>query len=374
MSRQMRAAVFTERGQDGVLTEVLIDEPGPGEILVRVVAAGVCHTDSITRDGDLPQPLPGILGHEGAGVVAAIGPDVTGLAVGDRVVMGWPFCGVCDACLDGEPRYCARLGEGSFGGARLLGPKAGQTGYHRTSGEPLAGHFFGQSSFAEYSLTLAAQVVKIDDDVPFEIAGPLACGITTGAGAVFHTAKPKPGDTIVIWGAGAVGLAAVLASVNSPMTTIIVVDLNDARLELATEFGASHVINGGRENALERIFEICGGHATFSVECTGVVPVIEQAVDAVGMRGMCILIGGAPAEARFSVDHLRTLFGKTIVGTLGGSGRSQVLIPTLINLWKAGRFPIDRLIQTFPFDEFNHAMHEGVAGRVVKPVLLMESE
>lgn len=374
MSREIRAAVFAERYAPGQMTQLVLDDPGPGEVLVKVMAAGVCHTDSITRDGDLPLPLPGILGHEGAGVVAAIGPGVTEVAVGDHVVMGWPYCGECDACLEGEPRYCARMGEASFSGRRLHGAHAGESAYHLADGTAISGHFFGQSSFAEYSLAMASALVRIDDDVPFEIAGPLACGITTGAGAVFHTARPKPGDTIVIWGAGAVGLAAVLASVNSPMSTIIVVDLNDERLAIATEFGASHVVNPARENALERVFQICGGTATFSLECTGVIPVIEQAVDAVGLRGTCILIGGAPAEARFSIDHLRALFGKTIVGTLGGSGRSQVLIPALIELWRQGRFPIDRLVRSFPFDDFNEAMAQGLSGRVVKPVLRMESE
>ncbi|MGV1033677.1 MAG: NAD(P)-dependent alcohol dehydrogenase [Microbacteriaceae bacterium] len=374
MSRSIRAAVFSERGSDGQLTEVLLDEPGPGEVLVKVVASGVCHTDSITRDGDLPQPLPGILGHEGAGIVAAIGPDVTEVVVGDRVVMGWPSCGSCEHCQAGEPRYCDRLGEALVGGHRLLGPKAGQTGYRLPDGTPIAGHFFGQSSFAEYSLALASALVKIDDDVPFELAGPLACGITTGAGAVFHTAQPKPGDTMVIWGAGAVGLAAVMAAANSPVTTIIVVDLNPDRLALATSFGASHVINARTEDAVARVKEICGGPATFSIECTGVISVVEQAIEAVGMLGTTILIGGAPAEARFSVDHLGALWGKRIVGTLGGSGRSQVLIPTLLNLWRQGRFPFDRLIETFPFEDFNTAMHEGSAGRVVKPVLQMKGE
>lgn len=374
MSRQIRAAVFTARGQDGVLSDVLVDDPGPGEILVKVIATGVCHTDSITRDGDLPLPLPGILGHEGAGVVAALGAGVTNVAVGDRVVMGWPSCGECRNCLAGEPRYCARLGEALVAGHRLRGPSHGETGYHSTTGEPLAGHFFGQSSFAEYSLTLADSVVKIDDDVPFEIAGPLACGITTGAGAVFHTAKPQPGDTLVIYGAGAVGLAAVMAAKNSPVSTIIVVDLNESRLELARSFGASYTVNARTENAVERVHEICGGPATFAIECTGVIAVVEQAIESVGMLGSAILIGGAPADARFSVDHLGALWGKTIVGTLGGSGQSQALIPALIQLWKQGRFPIDRLIETFPFEQFNQAMHEGVAGRVVKPVLLMESE
>lgn len=373
MAINFKGAVFPALGQDGVWTDLTMDEPGPGEVLVRVMATGVCHTDSITRDGDLPMPLPGVLGHEGAGVVEKVGEGVTSVQVGDHVVMGWPFCGECDHCLAGQPRYCDRLVPALFGGARLNGPHEGKSAYSKANGESIHGHFFGQSSFATYSLALAEALVKIDKDVPFEIAGPLACGITTGAGAVFHTAKPQPGDTMVIYGAGAVGLAAVMAAVNSPVTKIIVVDLNDERLEMAKKFGASHTINARNEDPVARVKEICGRPATFAIECTGVIKVVEQAVESVGMLGTCILIGGAPAGAGFHVDHLGALFGKSIVGTLGGSGRGHILIPTLLNLWKAGRFPIEQLMKTYSFEEFNQAMKDGSAGKVVKPVLKVEA-
>lgn len=374
MSITMNAAVFRTTGVDGVMESVTIEEPGYGEVIVEVRASGVCHTDAITRDGHMPFPLPGVLGHEGAGVVVQLGEGVTNLELGDHVVMGWPYCGECDACLKGEHRYCDLQGPGIVGGIRIVGPKAGQCGYTAADGSALSGHFFGQSSFAQYALAQATALVKIDKDVPFEIAGPLACGFTTGAGAIFHTAQPKPGDTVAIFGAGAVGLAAVMAAVNSPVTTIICVDLNPERLELARSLGATHVINAREEDPVARIKEICGRPVTFAIECTGVISVVEQAIESIGKLGTTILIGGAPAQATFSVDHFGALHGKRIVGTLGGSGRSQVLMPTLITLWRQGRFPIDRLIKTFPFNQFNEAMHAGSAGEVVKPVLLMEGK
>jgi aryl-alcohol dehydrogenase len=366
---KINALVVEKVNAPFVREELELDAPGPGEALVKIVAAGVCHTDAITQAGDLPLPLPGVLGHEGAGVVEAVGEGVHNVAVGDHVVIGWPFCGECRNCQRGEPRYCARLGEAVAGGIRFTGPKSGTSAYTRPDGSAVSGHFFGQSSFADHSLVLASALVKVDTDVPLDLVGPLACGITTGAGAVFNTANPQPGESLVVYGAGAVGLAAVMAARNTPATTIIAVDLHESRLELAREFGATHTINSGQVNALEEIQRICDGPADYVLECTGVVPVIEEAADAVGMLGTLILIGGAPAEARFSVDHLRALWGKRIVGTLGGSSTSNRLIPALIDLYRQGRFPFDRLVQYYGMDQIETAMADSKSGKTIKPVL-----
>ncbi|GAA1466408.1 NAD(P)-dependent alcohol dehydrogenase [Microbacterium thalassium] len=369
MSVEITASVTPGRSAPSQVETVFIDEPGPGEALVRIVAAGVCHTDAITREGDLPLPLPGILGHEGAGVVEAVGPAVTQVAVGDRVVIGWPSCGECDACLDGEPRYCDHLVEALTSGARLRGEHRGESAYRTADGAALAGHFFGQSSFATASLVLADALVKVPDDVPLSVAAPLACGVTTGAGAVMNVAKPKPGDALVIWGTGAVGLAAIMAARNSPATTIIAVDLHEDRLALARELGATHTVNAAAGDALDEVRRICGGPADYAFECTGVIRVVEQAVESVSMRGTVILIGGAPADSRFSVDHFGALWGKRIVGVLGGEGRNGSLIPALLDLWRQGRFPIDRLIEDFAFPHVDEAIDAGTSGRVIKPVL-----
>lgn len=349
-----------------------IDEPGPGEVLVKVKAVGVCHTDLNTQSGDMPLQLPGVFGHEGAGIIEQVGEGVTDLAVGDHVILGWAYCGTCRNCRRGEHRYCERTGEALLGGHRLIGPKAGESAYRREDGTTISGHFFGQSSFATYSLTFASMVVKVDKDIPFELLGPLACGITTGAGAVFNAAKPAPGDSVVVYGVGAVGLAAVMAAKNTPATEIIAVDLHDSRLELAKELGATHVINSGQVNASEELQRILGSPADFAIDCTGVISVIEQAADVIGMLGTLILVGGAPAEARFSVDHLRTLWGKRIVGTLGGGGTSQDLIPALLALYQQGRFPIDRLVKNYDFAALDTAIADAVSGETIKAVLTLD--
>lgn len=366
---EITAAVAEEIGAALTLETLELDPPGPGEVRVRLVATGVCHTDAITRDGHLPLPLPGVLGHEGAGVVEEVGEGVTSVEVGDHVVMGWPFCGECRNCLRGEPRYCAQLGPAVAAGVRFTGPQAGTGAYHRTDGGHISGHFFGQSSFATASIALASSLVKVPRDLPLELLGPLACGISTGAGAVLNTARPEPGESVVIFGAGAVGLAAVMAARSTPATTIVAVDLNAERLELARRYGATHVFPAREGDVNARIREACGGDPDYVIECTGVVAVVEQAVELIGMLGTCILVGGAPAGAEFSVAHQPALWGKRIVGTLGGSGTSARLIPALIALHSQGRFPFDELVRFYELDEVEQAIADSASGEVIKPIL-----
>ncbi|NIZ91693.1 NAD(P)-dependent alcohol dehydrogenase [Kineococcus rubinsiae] len=350
------------------LCDVEVDDPGPGEVLVRVTATGFCHTDAIARHGDFPFPLPGVLGHEGAGVVVAVGDGVTSVAEGQGVVLGWPWCGQCRNCLDGEPRYCLRLGELVGSGAR---PGGGRSSIRAVGGEPLASHFFGQSSFAGYAITAATSLVPVPASAPLDLVGPLACGLATGAGAVLNTVRPEPGTSLVVFGAGAVGLAAVMAARSSAATTIIAVDRTPSRLALATEFGATHVVDAREADAVRAVADICGGPADVSLECTGVIAVVRQAIDAVGMRGRCLLIGGAPAGAEFTADHLSTLWGKTVQGTLGGSGRSPRLVGALLDLHAQGRFPFDRLVQRFALEDIADAEEASRSGEVVKPVIVM---
>lgn len=369
---KVTAALVEEVHGPFVVRELELDEPGPGEALVRVVATGICHTDEITRHGDLPMPYPAVLGHEGAGEVVAVGPGVTHVRAGDHVVIGWPSCGTCRNCRDGEPRYCARLGEALCGGGRLLGPDAGATALHTDEGEDVHSHFFGQSSFATHALTWAESLVVVPASAPLELLGPLACGISTGAGAVFHTLVPGPGTSLVVFGTGAVGLAAVMAARLTPATTVIAVDRHDSRLRLAEELGATHTINANAVDPVEEVLRICGGPADYALECTGAMSVLRQAADSIGMRGTCVLIGGAPAGAELTLDHLSTLWGKRIVGTLGGSGRSDRLIPALVELHRQGRFPFERLVEFYDLDQVEQALTDALGGRVLKPVLRMK--
>ncbi len=363
------AAVFRALDAPFEVEQIEVDPPRRGEVLVRVVATGVCHTDALARHGDMPFPPPGVLGHEGAGVVEEVGAGVEELEPGDHVVIGWPWCGRCPSCLDGQPRYCAMLGPLVAGGARA----DGSTAVRGADGSPLHSHFFGQSSFATYALTDATSLVRVPDDVPIELLGPLACGIGTGAGAVLNVLRPPLGSSVAVYGAGAVGLAAVMATRSTGATRVVAVDRHPARLELARELGATHVVNVSDVDPVAAVHDACSGPADFALECTGVVDVLRQAADSVGMRGTCALIGGAPAGASFTLDHQRTLWGKRVVGILGGEGRSSVLIGSLIELHRQGRFPYDRLVTVYPLEEVEQAIAASASGAVVKPVLRMPS-
>jgi aryl-alcohol dehydrogenase len=367
---KIRALVVEEKDAPFVEQEIELGEPARGEVLVRFVASGVCHTDEITRHGDMPMPFPAVLGHEGSGVVEKVGAGVTQVAPGDKVIIGWPWCGECRNCLDGQPRYCLRTGDALVSGRRFKGELRGETAYSR-DGQPLNGHFFGQSSFATHSIASADALVKVPADVPLELLGPLACGLGTGAGAVLNEARPRLGDSVLIVGVGAVGLAAIMAARNSGVTKIIAADLHDNRLELATEFGATHTINSGSSDLVAEVAKITGSTVDFAFDCTGVIAVIETLAQTVGMLGTLVLVGGAPAGASFSLDHLSTLWGKRVIGVLGGGGRSGQLIPALVELYRQGRFPFDRLVKYYDLGEVEQALADSKSGQVVKPILQM---
>jgi aryl-alcohol dehydrogenase len=367
---KIRALVVEAKDAPFEVQEIELAEPGRGEALVRIVAAGVCHTDAITRAGDMPMPFPCVLGHEGSGVVEQVGADVTRLAPGDKVIIGWPSCGECRNCLDGQPRYCLRTGEALVSGRRFKGELAGTSAYSR-NGQELHGHFFGQSSFATHSIVSADAVVKVPKDVPLELLGPLACGLATGAGAVLNEARPRLGDSILVVGVGAVGLAAVMAARNSGVTKIIVADVHDSRLAIARDFGATHTINSRTTQLVKEVAKITGSTVDFAFDCTGVISVIETMAQTVGMLGTLVLIGGAPAGASFSLDHLSTLWGKRVIGVLGGGGRSGQLIPALVELHQQGRFPFDRLVRYYELGQIEQALEDSKSGEVIKPILRM---
>jgi aryl-alcohol dehydrogenase len=367
---KIRALVVEAKDGPFELRDLELEEPGRGEALIRIVASGVCHTDAITRAGDMPMPFPCVLGHEGSGTVEKVGAGVTGLAPGDKVIIGWPSCGECRNCLDGHPRYCLRSGDALVSGRRFKGELRGKSAYSR-DGAAVNGHFFGQSSFATHSIVSADAVVKVPADVPLELLGPLACGLATGAGAVLNEARPRLGDSVLIAGVGAVGLAAIMAARNSGVTRIIAADVHDNRLELAREFGATHTVNSRSSDLAAEAAKITGSTVDFAFDCTGVIAVIEKLAETVGMLGTLVLIGGAPAGARFSLDHLTTLWGKRVVGVLGGGGRSGQLIPALVDLHQQGRFPFDRLVKFYEMDQIEQALADSKSGKVIKPILRM---
>ena len=363
----IRAAVLDGPGKPLRLAELAISDPAPGEVLVDIVATGVCHTDLLVQGApDLPHPM--VLGHEGAGVVRAVGAGVTKVSPGDHVVLTFLSCGECGNCHSGQMTYCDRIEQLNFSGQR----EAGGPYLHDGQGNTVSGSFFGQSSFATQALASQRNVVKVDKDIDLSLLGPLGCGIQTGAGAVINTLKPHPGATIAVYGAGAVGLSAIMAAKAIGVTRIIAIDLVPERLELARELGASDCIQSTRDSDLVAlVHEILPGGSDFAVETTAVPQVLRQAVDALGIPGTCVFLGAAPPGTEVSLDMASLMIGKTVKGVVEGDSIPDVFIPYLINLYQAGRFPFDRLIRHYPFDQINAAIADMEGGKTVKPVLTM---
>jgi aryl-alcohol dehydrogenase len=366
MSSTTRAAVVESGGAPFTLTDVELDEPGSGEVLVRMVATGLCHTDLGVASGGLPFPLPGVLGHEGAGVVEAVGPHVTGVVPGDHVVLSFTSCGGCHNCRDGHPAYCATwLPLNLIGGRRADG-----TSTISRDGVPLGGHFFGQSSFAERALVDERSLVKVDPNVQLESIAPLGCGVQTGVGAVWNVLKPEAGSSLVVLGAGAVGLSAVMAAALTPATTVIAVDKLAERLEVARELGAMHTVNAAEADVTETVLALTDGRgADGVVETTGSVAVLRKGADALAPRGTLVVVGAPPFGTEVALDVNALLPGKKVVGLTLGDSETQTSIPALIALVQDGRLPLHRLISHYPFADIERAVRDMSAGKTIKPVL-----
>jgi aryl-alcohol dehydrogenase len=364
---QIRAAVL--RAADGLyqIEDVELADPGPGEVRVRIVGAGLCHTDLLPRVPDFMASPPIITGHEGSGVVDAVGDGVHGIAVGDHVVLSFDSCHTCANCRSGHPAYCEAFFPRNLTGLGVDGTSP----VHSADGEPIASRWFGQSSFATHSIVTARNVVKVDSSLPLELLGPLGCGIQTGAGSVFVALGVAAGTSIVVFGAGGVGLSAVMAANVAGAATIVAVDLNPARLELARELGATHTFDGQRQDLLERLVQVTGGGAQYVLDTTGVPAVIQNAIHALRPTGICGLVGVQQGDLVLEPTALAV--GRNVMGILEGDAVPQVLIPQLIALWQQGRFPFDKLIKTFSLDEINEAEQASLKGAVVKPVLVSQS-
>ncbi len=356
------AAVARDRSGPFTVEELDLEEPRDDEVAVRVVGAGICHTDLAMRAGRVP--LPVVLGHEGAGVVERVGAGVTKVRPGDHVVLSFLSCGSCSTCQRGMPSYCENGLPCNFAAARLDGSSGlrGRNGIVRS-------HFFGQSSFASHCLASERNVVKVRKDLPLELLGPLGCGIQAGAGAVLNAGTRRPHGSIAVFGAGSVGLSAMMAARAAGYTTIIGIDINPARLELATELGATHVINARVTDPVPEVWAITGTGADYAIEASGRAEALRRAVDCLALLGTCGLIGGPPAGTEVTLDMNRLLFGRTVRGVLGGDSIPDLFIPYLIELYLTGRFPFDRLITFYPLREINQAADDSLQGRVVKPVL-----
>jgi aryl-alcohol dehydrogenase len=358
------AAVLREPAAPYRIEEVDLAEPGPGEIRVRIAGTGLCHTDLLPRLPQFPAKPPVILGHEGSGLVEVVGPGVTGLEAGDPVVLSYDSCGSCTNCLSAQNAYCETFMPRNLTGVGLGGPER----VRDTDGNPVAARWFGQSSFATHCLVSGHNVVKVDRDLPLELLGPLGCGVQTGAGAVLISLGVDAGASLVVFGAGTVGLSAVMAARLAGAGVIVAVDLNPARLVEAQRFGATHTFDGGQENLSAALREVTAGGAQFTLDTTGVPTVIDTAIRALRPTGTCGLVGAQRGPV--VLDPTALADGRTVTGILEGGAVPRVFIPTLLKLWRQGRFPFDQLIKTFPFDQINEAEQAAVGGKVVKPVLV----
>lgn len=366
--KQAYAAISREKSKPLVLECIGIDEPREDEILVRIVASGVCHTDIVVRDQGYDVPQPVVLGHEGSGIVETVGRGVKGLVPGDHVALSYAYCGRCEKCLGGTPYYCEDFFGRNFRGTR----PDGTCPIHDSNGTQISGCFFEQSSFATYAIATERNAVKISKDVPLELIGPLGCGLQTGAGAVLNCLKPRQGSSIAIFGAGAVGMAAVMAAKIAGCATIIVVDLNDTRLELAIELGATHTINARSQDSVQGIKEIAPSGVDFSLECTSSPKVFRQAVDCLGTPGTCGLVGSSALGTEGTIDIGSFLFGRTLVGVVEGQSIPSEFVPQLIEYWQQGRFPFEKLVQFYDLEDINQAMTDSESGKVIKPILRMK--
>ncbi|MEU5271928.1 NAD(P)-dependent alcohol dehydrogenase [Streptomyces hygroscopicus] len=361
------AAVLRSYESRFAIEEVVLNAgPADGEILVRIAGCGMCRTDLAVRRSAGRSPLPAVLGHEGAGVVVETGGPDTGLSAGDHVVLSFDSCGHCRNCMGAAPAYCD-----SFASLNLFGGRAEHAArFTDAAGGALAPRWFGQSSFAEYAMVPARNAVRVDPSLPIALLGPLGCGFLTGAGAVLNSFGVGPGDSIAVFGAGAVGLAAVMAA-TAAGAVAVAVDRHPERLALAERFGATP-LRAAPAGLPDRIRRLTEGGARYALDTTGSAQLINEALRSLRPTGHLGLVARLHTALPLEPGTLDR--GRKISHICEGDAVPGLLIPRLIRLWQAGRFPFDQLIRVYPLAEVNEAERDCEAGRVVKPVLVPEGK
>ncbi|MEU1803830.1 Zn-dependent alcohol dehydrogenase [Streptomyces sp. NPDC019937] len=348
----MRGVVFDGKAPR-VVDDLEVRGPGPGEVLVAVAAAGLCHSDLSVIDGTIPFPVPVVLGHEGAGVVESVGPGVTHVAPGDHVALSTlANCGTCADCDRGRPTMCrAAIG------------RPGRP-FHRGNGERLF-NFASNSAFAQRTLVTAVQAVKIPDEIPLTSAALIGCGVLTGVGAVFNRARVDRGESVVVIGTGGIGLNVLQGARIAGATTVVAVDNNPAKEPLARRFGATHF--AGSPEAVREILPTGADHA---FECVGSTRLIRQAVDLLDRHGQAVLLGVPPADAEASFRVSSLYLDKSILGCRYGSARPQRDIALYAELYRQGRLLLDELVTgVYPVEDFAAAVDDARGGRVARAVL-----
>ena len=366
---KIQAAVAWQAGVTLSIEEFDLDDPRDDEILVKVEAVGVCHTDDNARLGRVPVVFPIILGHEGAGTVERVGRDVTRVRPGDRVLFTPDYCGKCEQCVLGKTPYCDQVVPVTFTGTRPDGsPRA------RQGGKPVRASFFGQSSFATHSLVTERNIIPVAPDAPLHYLAGFTCGVQTGAGAILNAMPVRSGSKVAVWGTGAVGLAALMAAKASGAAEIVAIDRVAHRLALAAELGATATIDtAGQElpDVAAAVVKLTGRGADVALDTTGSPGVILAAVQSLATHGTASVITSSGAPVTLPPGDL-LLKGRQLRGTMGGHINPTVFIPRLLDLHARGRFPVDRLVKNYPFAEVNTAIADSLSGATIKPVLTFE--
>jgi S-(hydroxymethyl)glutathione dehydrogenase/alcohol dehydrogenase len=353
----MKAAVYFGNGKPVSIEDVRVKEPGHGEVRVAIKAAGLCHSDVSVLDGTIPYPVPVVLGHEGAGVVESIGSGVTSVKPGDAVILSTlAHCGRCVACESARPTQCRNA------------PSPKDSVPFFVGGKP-AFQFANTSTFTELTLVREQSAIPFDPRVPFDRACLIGCGIMTGVGAVLNRARVEPGASMVVFGVGGIGLNCVQGGVLAGASRIIAVDVNPQKLTLAKEFGATDVIDGSTENALEKIRDLTRGGADYSFECVGNLGLIQTALDALAPGGTLVIVGVPKLGSKFEFPVHTIYNNKAILGCRYGGARPRKDFSMLADLYLAGRLKIDELITThYPIDDFQRALDDLHHGHLARGV------
>lgn len=365
---RITAALAPEPRAPFQIVELDLDEPRDDEVLVRIAGVGMCHTDLVAQAGVLPLKLPAVLGHEGSGIVERVGTAVRKVKPGDAVVLTFMACGRCPACSRRASAYCQSMRELNFGGSRTDGSPT-----LRRSGSLVSGSFFGQSSFASHALAHEANVVKVLDGVPLQIAGPLGCGVQTGAGAVMRSMRCEPGSTLAVLGGGAVGLSAVMGAVVQGCTTIVVVEPHADRRELALSLGATHVIDPAAASELaSAVRAILPAGVDYVLDTSGHATALQAVPQMLAARGTFGFVGLPAARETVLPGLLVEVMrgGFTYRGIVEGDSEPDEFIPQLMRLHTEGRLPFDRLVKTYPLAAINEAIADQHRGACVKAVLI----
>jgi aryl-alcohol dehydrogenase len=366
---KIQAAVAKGPGTPFEIQTLDLDDPRDDEILVKILGVGVCHTDLVFKEAGMI-PAPVVFGHEGSGIVEKVGKAVRKVAPGDRVAITFRSCGHCPRCDSGDAAYCHTMPMLNYAGMRTDGSKA-----LSDAGKPVGSNFFGQSSFATHALTYERNVVKVPADLPLEIMGPLGCGIQTGAGGVMRSLACKAGSSLLVTGGGPVGLSAVMGAKIQKCSMIIVVEPHASRRQLATEFGATHVIDPAAQTDLPAaVRAILPAGVDYAFDTTG-IPAVQQAVMlSLAPKAVFGIVGVAPPNTPMPGDvNTAMTFGHTVKGIIEGDSNPDEFLPELIEHYRAGRLPFDRMIKTFPFSQINEAIAAQHRGDCVKVVLTMNS-